>query len=182
MTPDAVAAAYLEHAPYISRYVRWRIVDWADAEDIASAVWERQLIADASGDVDLSPQWLTVCARNAITDYYRRQVHRRADDLSEKLATHHNVERTVTNAITVQHILRLLPPRWATVLRLRYLEELSIEETAAVMGIPEGSVKSATSLAKAAARVLMGVDPMPPPRTLPHRNKGTRCKRSNQGD
>jgi RNA polymerase sigma factor (sigma-70 family) len=133
-------------------------------------------LAATDANATITPALATTCARNAVIDYYRWHGRWNLCELSFTLAAYDNTERAATNVLLAQHILRLLPPRWATVLRLRYMEELSIEETAAVMGIPTGSVKSSASLAKAAARVLLGIDPVPPPRTFPHRNLGTRCK------
>jgi RNA polymerase sigma factor (sigma-70 family) len=50
--------------------------------------------------------------------------------------------------LDVRETLEGLPPRQRAVLALRYLEDLSEEQTAAVLGVEPGTVKSRTNRAK----------------------------------
>lgn len=61
-------------------------------------------------------------------------------------------ERAPDEAVEVAPLVAWLPPRQREVVVLRGLLELSVEEAAAVLGIPEGTVKSHFSQAKAALR------------------------------
>ena len=57
---------------------------------------------------------------------------------------------------TVLGALRLLPPRQRAVIVLRFYEDLSIEQTAALLDCTAGTVKSQTSAALAKLRRLLG--------------------------
>ncbi len=123
--------------------------------------------------------------QNVIRDYYRRQKvrnlwttlfssfaagHDEDDDVLETLAPHGDEGRNdpraeleraqILNLIEVA--VRKLPQRQREAFVLRYWEEMSVEETAAVMGCSEGSVKTHCSravhmLAAALARKGIGL-------------------------
>jgi RNA polymerase sigma factor (sigma-70 family) len=54
--------------------------------------------------------------------------------------------------------LRKLPPRQRAVLVLRYFEDLSLTETARILGCTEGTVKSHTNRALKRLRETLGPD------------------------
>lgn len=65
-------------------------------------------------------------------------------------------------AVDLEHslaaALRMLPPRQRSVVVLRYFEDLSVEETAEVLGCRPGTVKSQASKALHALRGLLAVN------------------------
>jgi RNA polymerase sigma-70 factor (sigma-E family) len=63
-----------------------------------------------------------------------------------------------TDESGVLDLLRALPPRRRAVLVLRFYCDLSVEETAAALGISEGTVKSQTARAIDALRAVITVD------------------------
>ncbi|WP_194917614.1 SigE family RNA polymerase sigma factor [Catenulispora rubra] len=60
--------------------------------------------------------------------------------------------------LTVLSALRGLPPRQRATVVLRYWEDRSVEETAALLGISQGTVKSQSARALAALRVVLQDD------------------------
>jgi RNA polymerase sigma-70 factor (sigma-E family) len=58
----------------------------------------------------------------------------------------------LSDQLVLRAALAQMPPRRRAVLVLRYFEELTVEETAAVMGCSTGTVKSQTARALAAMR------------------------------
>ncbi|MBW8805887.1 MAG: SigE family RNA polymerase sigma factor [Catenulisporales bacterium] len=60
--------------------------------------------------------------------------------------------------LTVLAALRGLPPRQRATVVLRYWEDRSVEETADLLGVSQGTVKSQCAKAFAALRVVLGPD------------------------
>jgi RNA polymerase sigma-70 factor (sigma-E family) len=65
------------------------------------------------------------------------------------------VSRDDTGAVELMEALARLPVRDRAVLALRYLEDLSVRDVAAVCDVPEGTVKSQTSRALARLEELL---------------------------
>jgi RNA polymerase sigma-70 factor (sigma-E family) len=69
-------------------------------------------------------------------------------------------ERDVTSAVDLRdaliRVLRMLPPQQRAVVVLRYWEEMSLAETAALLGCSEGTVKAAASRGLKRMRDLVG--------------------------
>jgi RNA polymerase sigma factor (sigma-70 family) len=63
--------------------------------------------------------------------------------------------------LAVLAALRGLPPKQRAAVVLRYWEDRSVEETAAVLGVAPGTVKSQCSKALAALRVVLQDDRFP---------------------
>ncbi|MEU1618891.1 SigE family RNA polymerase sigma factor [Streptomyces sp. NPDC005722] len=66
---------------------------------------------------------------------------------------------TVDREQWLSDAIRLLPPRQRAVVVLRYFEDLSVEETAQVLGCRPGTVRSHTSKALAMLREHLGAAP-----------------------
>jgi RNA polymerase sigma-70 factor (sigma-E family) len=91
----------------------------------------------------------------------RRKLRREAEILTLALAG--DRERTVAGPgaaadlrMLVLEALRSLPPKPRAMLVLRYWEDLSVEQTAAILGCSEGNVKSQCSRSLDKLRALLG--------------------------
>lgn len=122
----------------------------ADGEDLLQAALERLL-----------PRWRTIDA-NAAASYVRRTLYNLAADgwrrrgawrrafpllRAQDAASVPDAMAEVDLRDALVRLLAQLPPRQRTVIVLRYWEQLTEAETAALLGCREGTVKSATSRA-----------------------------------
>ncbi len=144
-------AIYEAHVTAIHRFVYARVGNRPDAEDLTAQVFLRaveQLDVDRPG-----PQiaaWLYRVAQNAVADYWRafyrlpqigvEQVAGAWEPVSPVAdATAEADADSATAAVTL--LLKRLPEQYARVLELRFLQRLSVAETAARLGTTHGNAK-----------------------------------------
>lgn len=144
---DVLGEVFDHYYEPLYRYAYVHLRDRDAAEDIAAQVFHRLLDAQQAGrapSTDLRA-WLYQVARNLIVDHTRRQRHRDHAPLSETMEAHGDVESAVDRALqadSTYDALLQLNPRQREVILLRYLQELDVDETAAVLGISSGAVKT----------------------------------------
>jgi RNA polymerase sigma-70 factor (ECF subfamily) len=90
--------------------------------------------------------WLYRIARNAVIDFYRtRKDPLRMEELDpEVIGGPLNLESSTDDLMQLGRLmgcLRELPPKYQDVLILRFVDELSLKETAMALGKSEGAVK-----------------------------------------
>ena len=161
---DAFGALYDHYVGMVHRYVHHRVGDRATAEDVTSETFVRALrridsLSFQGRDVGA---WLVTIARNIVFDHvkssrYRLEVTtadmRDADTWTD--GPEDAVVQLLTNAELVE-CLRRLGPEQQECLALRFLQGLSVAETAQVMGKREGAIKA---LQHRAVRRLAGLLP-----------------------
>ena len=155
--PQAFAGLYRMHYRALAGYVYRRTGDEHATEDIVSEVFLsalRHLPRYRHRGVPIR-YWLYRIATNVVNHWVRRRRSGLtvdvAVDLDKRAGGGDNGEHVATREIAQQAILRL-SPKHQTVLSLHYLEGLSIEEVAAVVGCRIGTVKSRLSRAREALR------------------------------
>lgn len=120
--------------------------------------------------------WLTTLTRNLLVDHFRRTRQDRITDSldvtfnddgdgptrAEQLAdTRRNQHDSVAGAqlrVRIQHALRQLSPELREAVILRDLQDLDYKEIAAVLGVPEGTVKSRISRGRGELARVLGRD------------------------
>ncbi|MET0425200.1 MAG: SigE family RNA polymerase sigma factor [Actinoplanes sp.] len=112
-------------------YVRWRRIDNPDA-------YARTAVVRAAIDETRRPWWRREKAHAELPDAA-------APDLTEG----------VDERLRVRHALAQLPAKHRAVLVLRFLEGLSVRQTAAALSCPEGTVKAYTSRGLEALRHIL---------------------------
>ena len=144
-------AIYAEHVTRIHRFIYARVGNRPDAEDLTGQVFMR---AVEQLDVDRpSAQiaaWLYRVAQNAVADYWRafyrlpkvglEQVAVAWEPMTLTPSAHAEPDAQ-SAAAAVRRLLARLPDQYARVLELRFLQRLSVAETAARLGISHGNAK-----------------------------------------
>ncbi|WNS42138.1 RNA polymerase sigma factor [Paenibacillus sp. MMS20-IR301] len=132
----------------VYRVCRYLLSNVTDAEDVCQEVFVKAILADRS-EVRNMKAWLIRIAVNESNSLLRRRAKGRDKErslfLSERRAAYNSVEAAAEqHELTGQFYLMFqqLPVKVREVLILRYSGELSIKETAALLDIPEGTVKS----------------------------------------
>ncbi|MFN8530581.1 MAG: sigma-70 family RNA polymerase sigma factor [Anaerolineae bacterium] len=153
----ALAAIFDRYYGMIARYTYLHTGHAQTAEDLAAQVFHRLLDALRAGH---GPEralkaWLFRVASNLIIDEVRRGKHRDHEPLEESLHTVETVENAAAYAMQLADLraaLAQLTDSQRSIIVLRYLMEMSNEETAHILGMTVGAVKAQQVRALAALR------------------------------
>jgi RNA polymerase sigma-70 factor (ECF subfamily) len=157
--PDARPAAetgrfeeiYDEQVVPIYRFIYARVGNRPDAEDLTAQVFMRAVEQlDTTRDTGQIVSWLYRVSQNAIADYWRA-FYRLPVIGTDQVApgweppqpgeVQESPGQTAAAVRRVKRVLERLPQRYATVLELRFLQRLTVAETAQQMGISHGNAK-----------------------------------------
>ena len=124
--------------------------DRAQAEDIAQETFVRALrrITSVTYQGRDIGAWFVTIAKNLIFDHVkssRYRLEQATDDIVEHSPTTHGPEQQVLDGATTDELLRCirrLNPDQQECITLRFLQGLSVAETAALMDRQEGAVKA----------------------------------------
>lgn len=146
---------YQENIHLIYRYIYGKVGNREEAEDLTSQTFIK---AVRSLDQERHPvsiqKWLLQIARTTVADYWRTHYRLSSSSLDElldagwqgpvdeatsswEIATAEHMGATER----VQHILAALPKNYREVLACRFLDNLSLKETAQRLGLTEANVK-----------------------------------------
>jgi RNA polymerase sigma-70 factor, ECF subfamily len=145
---DAVAELYQRHARAIYRYFYFRVKDHHIAEDLTGELF-LQVVEALPRYIDRGrpfTAWLFRIARYRVIDYYRRTRVARTEPLSPALPDH---AHEGSEAAALRHLeaqllhsqVGELTEDQKTVVQLRFFEDYSLEDTAAIMGKSPAAVK-----------------------------------------
>lgn len=154
--PDAFAEIYTAHRDTVYRYIRGRVRHVELAQDITHDIFVRALrsIDTVRWQGSQPIGWLMTIARNAVIDHTRSGRYRYEAIIKGRDVTEHDefdtrpgpdeiAELRATRA-TVRAAIAQLPPKQRRVIELRYLADLTVEETCARTGWTDGVVKALT--------------------------------------
>ncbi|MET7750565.1 SigE family RNA polymerase sigma factor [Micromonospora sp. NPDC005367] len=133
--------------------------DWATAEDLLQTALTKTYLAwRRLGGIEAVEPYARRVLVNTSTSWWRRRWHgERPTDVLPEQAGADEIERQLDRDLLWRH-LRALPTRQRAVLVLRFYEDMSEAQTAALLGISAGTVKSQTSRALATLRRRMGAE------------------------
>ncbi len=145
---QAFTRLYDEHFDKVYRYMRFRVSNQAEAEDLTQEVFLKALQAIGSykwRDVPFA-SWLFRIAHNQVIDHFRKQSKQKKAPLEEAAAV--SMEDPVAMAEQKSEIEELtsavkeLPSAQQEVISLRFIAGLPIAEVARTLGKSEGTVKA----------------------------------------
>lgn len=151
---EAFATLYNDHHNLVFRFLYVRVRDQHLAEDLTQDVFLRALrrISTFTWQGRSFGAWLITIARNALLDHVKSAHHRRevpvwemvdSDETDRSAETVALRELEIVEASEALHgALFLLNPYQRECVQLRFLDELSVEETATAMGRKVGAVKT----------------------------------------
>lgn len=163
-SPDAFGALYERHALAVFRYLAAHLTSSLDAEDLTGDVFLRAWQAIPKYRERGVPflAFLLRIARNALIDHYRRSARPGQQALSDAEIELPDVGPGPAELTAARHeqrqlasMLAGLPGDYRTVLVLRFINELSPDETAVVMRRSPGAVRVLQHRALAALRKQM---------------------------
>lgn len=157
--PRALAELHDLFYPQVYRYVAYRLNDPQVCEDISSEVFVRYLdvLKKKGRSIQSTRAWLLGTAHHLVMDFYRHKYRRPLDNLADhdNLPDHRSLEGDAEFRETHQEVstaLLKLTEDQQHVITLRFSQELSLEETAQLMGKTVNAVKVLQYRALAALR------------------------------
>ncbi|MCX7670432.1 MAG: sigma-70 family RNA polymerase sigma factor [Anaerolineae bacterium] len=161
--PQALGQIYDRFVERIYAYIYHRVGQAELAEDLTGQVFMRMLEAIRSGQgwKTSFSGWLYRIAHNLVIDFYRRRSRASFVDIDEApplAVTEEEPFRKVQATLDREDLraaLNQLTEEQAQVITLRFLEDLSIAEVAAIMGKNEGAIKALQYRAILALRRIM---------------------------
>lgn len=146
MAVQEFASVYAEHLPTVWRYVRRRIPDTTEAEDVTGEVFVRAFEGWTRFDPDRSAlgAWLSGIARHTVADWWRKRgsPEEPAADLADAAAQTPDVELADRELLgSLSAAFRALDERERDALALRFAANLRAAEVAAILGLSLGATK-----------------------------------------
>ena len=146
---EAFGLLYDHYSPSVYRFIYYRVSSVALAEDLTSETFFRALRSMSSfrwQGKDFGA-WLMTIARNLTADHYkagRTRLEYSTEDMGAHDCATDGPENTVLASLTNEALLEALgqlPAEQQECLIMRFLQGLSIAETAKVLGRSDGAVK-----------------------------------------
>ncbi|MFL6140159.1 MAG: sigma-70 family RNA polymerase sigma factor [Frankiaceae bacterium] len=148
--PEAFGELYDRYVDLVHRYVYYRVGARALAEDLTSETFLRALrrITSFTWQGRDIGAWFVTIARNLIADHYksgRFRLEVQVADMLDADRAQDGPEGEVLDALTSRTLLeavKRLNPEQQECIVLRFLQGLSVAETALAMGKNEGAIKA----------------------------------------
>ncbi|NGN67857.1 sigma-70 family RNA polymerase sigma factor [Streptomyces sp. A7024] len=147
---EAFGSLYDQYSDTVYRYIYYRVGGRATAEDLTSETFLRALrrIGTFTWQGRDFGAWLVTIARNLVADHFKSSRFRLEVTTGEMLdssETERSPEDSVLESLSNTALLetvRKLNPQQQECVTLRFLQGLSVAETARVMGKNEGAIKT----------------------------------------
>ncbi|GAA3373996.1 sigma-70 family RNA polymerase sigma factor [Streptomyces sannanensis] len=147
---EAFGRLYDQYSDTVYRYIYYRVGSKATAEDLTSETFLRALrrISTFTWQGRDFGAWLVTIARNLVADHFKSSRFRLEVTTGEMLdaneverSPEESVLESLSNAALLEAVRKLNPQQQECV-TLRFLQGLSVAETARAMGKNEGAIKT----------------------------------------
>lgn len=145
---DRFSTYYTERYQVLRRTAYLLCADWHEAEDLTQAVFVRLYLAWGRVRADGAHAY----ARRVLLNEFLHRRRRRESPVDPVPDRPDPAGGSPDDRLDLSAALRAVPPRQRAVVVLRYWEGLSIGQTAALLGISPGTVKSQAARGLAALR------------------------------
>ncbi|MEV6526004.1 SigE family RNA polymerase sigma factor [Longispora sp. NPDC051575] len=144
-------------SPALLRTAYLLVGDWHRAEDLLQTALTRTYLAwRRLGEIEAVEPYTRKVLVNTATSWWRRRWHgERPTEVLPEAAGPDGADALLARDALWQQV-RLLPTRQRAVLVLRYYEDQTEAETARLLGVSVGTVKSQTSRALGTLRTRLG--------------------------
>lgn len=144
MTADEKERLYIEYREKVMSYIRSRVFNASDVEDLCEDVFLKAFSAADSYDASkASPgTWLYSITKSVVIDYFRKI--RPLSEMPEEISDDCSPENEIIDAEMLEELAALLerlPPELTDVIVLHYYDRMPLTKIAAVTGISYGAVK-----------------------------------------
>ena len=145
---DVMEKIYLEYREKVFRYVRGKVRNLADAEDVTSEIfWRVQTAIDSYNEEKATlSTWIYTITHNTVCNYYRERSKRALslDENALRSDTDDGVMSEIENEILKENLaiaLETLTEREQDIIVLYYYHEIPLRDIAIKMGITYTNAK-----------------------------------------
>lgn len=135
---------YIEFKDRVARYVRGKVGNEHDAEDVVSDVFVKVFngLSDFDENKASLSTWIYTITRNAVIDYFRAS--KRLCELPEELYSEDDTEQNIINAEMLERLadaLERLNERERDIIVLHYYSGRTLKDIAQIMSISYSYIK-----------------------------------------
>lgn len=153
---SAYGQLYDQYFSKIRRYIYFKVPRSEDSDELTAEVFLRGWEYATSSKVDNPGALFYRIARNLIADFYRQREQAESSDGLE-LASDQDIEQELAENEQQRHLISLLKKlkeEYRDVLVMRYLDEMSVKEIAAITDKTPNNVRVQLHRAKKALKAL----------------------------
>lgn len=155
---EMLQTLYEAHSNDIYRYARLSLGNHADAMDVVQEVFLRAHQAMDKYRAQSSPRtWLFAIARNLMIDLSRKRRTEQnylRDAMHTETFVHRDPSESIAELMSLESLLFKIKDTYRDVIVLRHIEDLSVEETAKVLGWKPAKVRTVDHRATKRLRLL----------------------------
>lgn len=140
---EIVAPVFEEYRLILTRYIKSRVKDPVDSEELLSEVMMKIYThCEKIEGVRNTEAWLITIARNTIYDFFRDRQKQLGEPIIEQVTIEEDIDLTQSLASCVPSLLNKLPTKYAEPLIKYEMEGVSQRTLAVSYGMSESGLKS----------------------------------------